>query len=241
MKLGALADQFIGQGYGRQEEPVVLKDFPLSDAHHKYARFLSKNMGFENIILRGSSLYLPYLEILHGEQMPEPSDMDALANFGDFEAYRHSDRRPDAVGYYCEARMLWNLHIDLLPTSSHKNYRISFEKFGKTCELILTNEPLDIRREIMCRNEAPIAAVFAVLDSGPSGGKTLRVMAHPLFEEHAKERLYRPAPGIWPDVLKKRLDKWRRVPGITTDLAHHPFYEDRRPGGRVSGFTERTL
>jgi hypothetical protein len=183
---------------------------------------LERRAFFDNAILRGSALYQPYIEGLHGltRTMP-PKDYDVLVNFGRYDEFRREQIRwggskPASdpsflIDYLRLFHVVKNPEVKFaVPPDRDGRYFVNIGGVyrGRPMDLMVENLPHTLESTARRIHDAPITGI--AMDSRG------RIAAHPLFEAHAKALVYDPATvGLDPAAYRERFEKLsRKFPGL---------------------------
>ncbi len=177
---------------------------------------------FDHAILRGSALYQPYIEGLHGlTRTTPPKDYDVLVNFGQYDQFRREQARWGGVkpasdpsfliDYLRLFRVVKNPEVRFaVPPDRDGRYFVNIGGVyrGRPVDLMVENLPHTLESTARRIHDAPITGI--AMDSGG------RIAVHPLFNAHARALVYDPAAvGLDPAECQARFAKLSaKFPGL---------------------------
>lgn len=173
-----------------------------------------------NAILRGSTLYQPYINALHGfSHQSKPGDYDVLAGFGDYDTFRRDQARWNKqspadprflLDYLSLSGIIKKPEIRFAsPPDAERRYFVNVGGVykGHAIDLFVENIPHTLA-SVAQNTEAPLTGI-----SMDSQGN---FKIHPLFTEHARRLVYDPHTGYGPrNVPDARFEKLSaKFPGL---------------------------
>ncbi|HEU5046876.1 MAG TPA: hypothetical protein VFT64_03450 [Rickettsiales bacterium] len=169
----------------------------------------AENVGFQNVVLMGGALrddYMGNFENVH--------DYDLWARTDAFDRYANSDKSPDVKAKQIENAI--REHVAHIPGATdfeviegvdlqNQLVKIGFNLNGKPVELELGAEKPTASAMATRRNSIPICAI--AMDA------TGTVVAHPLFEEHARNKIFT-QEMLTPDTEMRYAKLANKIPGL---------------------------
>jgi len=163
-----------------------------------------ENAGFPGSVLMGGALRDPYLGL------PDFKDYDLWArspvviDSDSSESRNLQTTLRERISQIPGAGDITNIEIEL---GEYPNAKVHFTFRGKPAELMLGNEEPSAAGMALRRNSTPICAV--AMDS--SG----QVVAHPLFEEHAKGKIFEPESSPTPNDVERFAKLAMKISGLS--------------------------
>ncbi len=201
--------------------PVILEGAKVSNELVNFMRILANRYYFDPVILSGSSLFTPLIQQFHPDIEWPVHDIDIFTGNPCFSEFNRSMAGKSLAdnwksfmqctpGVRVEEVVSLNMHNG----GGRKDVLIKGRWKKRPVDIICSNgrKGQDINadiRSILLASGAPIASVAAII---VKKGRKLepQVMAHPEFEEDAKQLVYRPFPHLSDIIVWQNMDKWRK-------------------------------
>lgn len=181
---------------------------------------LEKDLGFENAILRGSSLYQPFIAKMHGLKFPaQPKDYDVLVNFGRYDEFRRAQARTGNMSPSSPLILLDYLNCHPILTKIDFKLARAPDRDGHyyiNITALYKKHPVDI---IVQNLPHTLDGVATRINDGPITGVAMdskgNVRTHPLFYDHANRLIYDPPSHLDAETRAQRFETLSaKFPGL---------------------------